>query len=114
MDRTVLYFYPGDFTPGCTIEAQAFERDFSKYKELEAQLSSVSVDTVGKHLDFKKIYELVFPLLSDKDAGIRNTYDSLLDLGFIGKFSNRQIYIISPELKVSFVVTDVESGETIW
>jgi len=104
-----LRLYSGDFTQGCTIEAQAFERDFSKYKELGAQIVGVSVDTVEKHLDFKKTYGLDFPLLSDKDGVISNKYGSLLDLGFIGKFSNRQTYIISPDLKVTYVFTDVES-----
>eukprot|EP01038_Epipyxis_sp_PR26KG_P006461 gene6461-8889_t len=106
--RTVLYFYPGDFTQGCTIEAQAFERDISKYNELNTQIVGVSVDTVDKHLDFKKKYGLDFTLLSDLNGVVSNKYGSLLDLGFIGKFSNRQTYIISPDSKIEYVFTDVE------
>ena len=64
--RTVLYFYPGDFTSGCTIEAQGFERDISKYKDLNVQIAGVSVDSKEKHLDFAKTYGLEFPLLSDQ------------------------------------------------
>lgn len=108
--RTVLYFYPGDFTSGCTIEAQAFERDFPKYQELKTQIVGVSVDSIDKHLDFKKKYGLDFPLLSDAGGAVSNKYGSLLNLGFIGKFSNRQTYIISPEGKVEYVFTDVESN----
>lgn len=105
---TVLYFYPGDFTQGCTIEAQSFERDIDKYRQLNAQIYGVSVDSVEKHLDFGKTYNLDFTLLSDQGGAVSNKYGSLLDLGFIGKFSNRQTYIIDPELKVRYVFTDVE------
>lgn len=56
----------GDFTQGCTIEAKAFESDLDKYTGLNAQIVGVSVDTVEKHLDFKKKYGLDFPLLSDQ------------------------------------------------
>jgi peroxiredoxin Q/BCP len=106
--RTVLYFYPGDFTSGCTIEAQGFEKNIGKIKELGAQVVGVSVDSVDKHLDFGKKYGLEFPLLSDQGGVVSNKYGSLLDLGFIGKFSNRQTYIISPDSKIEYVFTDVE------
>jgi len=99
----------GDFTQGCTIEAQAFQRDIEKYKALDAKVVGVSVDTVDKHLDFSKSYNLAFPLLSDNGGVVSSSYGSLLDLGFIGKFSNRQTYIISPDLKIEAVFTDVES-----
>ena len=64
--RLVLYTYPGDFTSGCTIEAQAFERDFAKYKDIGVEILGLSVDSVEKHLDFAKSYNLEFPLVSDK------------------------------------------------
>ena len=107
--RTVLYFYPGDFTSGCTIEAQNFEKNIDAFKSLNVQIIGVSVDSVSKHLDFSKKYGLDFPLLSDVNGVISNKYGSLLDLGFIGKFSNRQTYIISPNGKIEYVFTDVES-----
>ena len=99
----------GDFTEGCTIEAKGFAKDIQKYKDLNVQIVGVSVDTVDKHLDCGKKYGLDFPLLSDKGGEISNKYGSLLDFGFIGKFSNRQTYILSPDMKVKYVFTDVES-----
>lgn len=72
-------------------------------------LVGVSVDSIDKHLDFGKKYGLDFPLLSDQGGVISNKYGSLLDIGFLGKFSNRQTYIISPDGKVEYVFTDVES-----
>lgn len=106
---TVLYTYPGDFTQGCTIEAQAFERDFPKYKALGAGIVGLSVDSVEKHLDFAKQYGLEFPLVSDVGGKVSSKYGSLIDLGFVGKFSNRQTYIIGPDQTVKAVFTDVES-----
>jgi len=64
---------------------------------------------VEKHLDFGKSYGLDFPLLSDNGGVVSNKYGSLLDFGFVGKFSNRQTYIISPYGKIQYVFTDVES-----
>ena len=69
----------------------------------------MSVDSVAKHLDFGKTYGLDFPLLSDEGGVVSGKFGSLLDLGFIGKFSNRQTYIISPAGKVEYVFTDVDS-----
>ena len=69
----------------------------------------MSVDSVDKHLDFSKKYGLDFPLLSDQGGAVSNKYGSLLDLGFVGKFSNRQTYVISPEGKIEYVFTNVDS-----
>lgn len=91
------------------MEAKSFERDLPQFEALNTQVIGVSVDSVDKHLDFKKKYGLDFPLLSDQGGAVSNKYGSLLDLGFIGKFSNRQTYVISPELKVEYVFTDVDS-----
>ena len=56
--RTVLYFYPGDFTSGCTIEAQGFEKNIKKFQDMGVQVVGVSVDSVEKHLDFGTSYIL--------------------------------------------------------
>jgi peroxiredoxin Q/BCP len=105
--RLVLYTFPGDFTSGCTIEAQAFERDFNKYQDLKSEILGMSVDSVEKHLDFCNTYNLEFPLVSDKGGSVSKKYGSLLDLSFMGKFSNRQTYIISPTGNIEKVFTDV-------
>jgi peroxiredoxin Q/BCP len=89
--------------------SSAFQRNLPEFKNLKADIIGVSVDSVDKHLDFSKSYGLGFTLLSDKGGEVSKKYGSLLDLGFIGKFSNRQTYIISPDLKIEAVFTDVES-----
>lgn len=107
---SVIYFYPGDFTSGCTIEAKAFERDYTQYKDLETQILGISVDSIDKHLDFSKKYGLEFPLASDEGGKVSNKYGSLLDIPFMGKFSNRQTYIVdNTDGVIKYVFTDVES-----
>jgi peroxiredoxin Q/BCP len=106
---SVLYFYPGDFTSGCTIEAQNFEKSSGAIRGLGAEIYGVSVDGLEKHLDFSKSYGLSFPLLSDKDGKVSETYGSALKIPFMGTFSNRQTYIIDPEGKLRWVFTDVQS-----
>src|SRR4051812_45126582 len=61
----VLYFYPKDFTSGCTIEAHNFERDIKKYEKLNAVVLGVSVDTAESHKEFCAKEGLSFKLLSD-------------------------------------------------
>jgi peroxiredoxin len=62
---TVLYFYPGAFTPGCTLEARAFQRDIDQYRQLSAQIVGVSVDPPEKNAQFCSAEGLDFYLLSD-------------------------------------------------
>ncbi|CBN79884.1 Peroxiredoxin family protein [Ectocarpus siliculosus] len=107
--HTVLYFYPGDFTSGCTIEAQGFQKDFEKYGANNAQIVGVSVDSIEKHLNFEKSYNLQFPLLSDIGANVADLYGSKLDIPFMGKFANRLTFIIGSDGKIEKVFTDVES-----
>ena len=106
---TVLYFYPGDFTSGCTIEAQNFEKNADAIRALGAEIVGVSVDSVDKHLDFAKSYGLSFPLLSDLGGKVSSEYGSALSIPFVGTFSNRQTYLIDPQGNLRWVFTDVQS-----
>ena len=105
----MLYFYPGDFTSGCTIEAQNFEKNAEKIRALGAEIVGVSVDGMEKHLDFAKTYGLSFPLLSDNGGKVSDSYGSALKIPFLGNFSNRQTYIIDPQGNLKWVFTDVQS-----
>ena len=67
----VLYFYPKDFTSGCTIEAKNFQRDIEKYKASNAVILGVSVDTAESHKEFCAKEGLNFKLLSDVDGKAR-------------------------------------------
>ena len=70
----VLYFYPKDFTSGCTMEARNFQRDLTKYQQAGAVVLGVSVDTAQSHKDFCAKEGLNFKLLADPDAGVSTEY----------------------------------------
>ncbi len=73
----VLYFYPKDFTSGCTVEAHNFQRDIEKYRTANAVVLGVSLDSVDSHKDFCAKEGLNFKLLSDADHAVTKAYGSL-------------------------------------
>jgi len=103
----VLYFYPKDFTSGCTIEAHNFQRDQRKYLDKHAVVVGISVDSVDSHKDFCAKEGLGFKLLSDKDKEVSKLYGSLTNLALI-KFSSRNTFIIDPQGKIVKVFTSVD------
>jgi len=106
---TVLYFYPGAFTSGCTLEARGFQRDLDNYRKLNAQIVGVSVDPVEKNAQFCSEEKLDFFMLSDKGGLVSKRYGSALSIPGFGTFSNRQTYIIDPSGDLRWIFTDVES-----
>ncbi|KAL3935819.1 MAG: hypothetical protein SGARI_002815, partial [Bacillariaceae sp.] len=106
---TVLYFYPGAFTSGCTLEARGFQKDLEKYRQLSSQIVGVSVDPVEKNAQFCTEEQLDFILLSDKGGQVSKKYGSALSIPGFGTFSNRQTYIIDPKGELRWIFTDVES-----
>ncbi|NEQ80245.1 MAG: peroxiredoxin [Moorea sp. SIO2I5] len=88
----VLYFYPKDFTSGCTLEAQRFQQDLPKYIERNVQILGVSVDDVDSHAEFCDSEGLKFPLLADTDGSVSKAYGS-----WLGIMSLRHTYIIDPQ-----------------
>src|SRR4026208_935465 len=75
----VLYFYPKDFTSGCTLEAQNFQRDLAKYQNASAIILGVSVDSAQSHKDFCAKEGLNFKLLADPDAKVSSQYGSVME-----------------------------------
>ena len=64
---TVLYFYPKDDTPGCTLETKDFNSFYNKFIKLNCEIYGISKDTIQSHLKFKKKYKVKFELLSDEN-----------------------------------------------
>tara|TARA_B100001113_G_C21098892_1_gene617855 strand:+ start:1044 stop:1508 length:465 start_codon:yes stop_codon:yes gene_type:complete len=62
----VLYFYPKDDTPGCTLETQDFNKLLTKFKKLDCEIYGISKDSIESHEKFKKKYNVKFALLSDE------------------------------------------------
>jgi peroxiredoxin Q/BCP len=102
----VLYFYPKDFTGGCTLEAHNFQRDLAKYKKMHAVILGVSVDTAESHKSFCAKEGLNFKLLSDADAKVSEQYGSVMDYNGM-KLSARNTFIINPKGNIAKVFVKV-------
>ena len=72
--HVVLYFFPKDFTPGCTREACSFRDRRAEIAGLDAEVIGVSLDTADKHAQFAEAYKLPYPLISDRDAKIASAF----------------------------------------
>lgn len=70
----VIYFYPKDNTPGCTVEACSFRDNYQDFKDLGAEVIGISADSVTSHLKFKSKFNLPFILLSDADKKLRKLF----------------------------------------
>jgi peroxiredoxin Q/BCP len=103
----VLYFYPKDFTSGCTLEAHNFQRDLAKYEKANAVILGVSVDSATSHKDFCAKEGLSFKLLSDPDAKVSAEYASVMTYNG-AKLSARNTYLIDPSGKVAKVFLEVK------
>ena len=89
--NVVLYFYPKDETPGCTIEARAFRDSYEQFSAKDAQVVGVSSDSVRSHRRFAQRYDLPFLLLSDRDGAVRRLYGVEKTLGLL---PGRVTYVI--------------------
>ena len=81
----VLYFYPRDNTPGCTIEAEGFRDALPALKKLGAVVLGVSKDSIASHCKFRDKYSLNFPLLTDADGKVMEAYGAWGDKVMYGK-----------------------------
>ncbi|MFZ5593587.1 MAG: peroxiredoxin [Pseudomonadota bacterium] len=102
----VLYFYPRDDTPGCTVEACQFRDDYPGVKSLGAEIVGVSVDNRDRHEKFSRKYRLPFPLLSDADGRVAKLYGALCDLWLL-RFAKRHTFLIDPQGRVAKIYRDV-------
>ena len=103
----VLYFYPKDFTQGCTIEARNFQRDIAKYEAVNAVILGVSVDNAESHKEFCAKEGLNFKLLADTDAKVSEQYGSVMEYNG-AKLSARNTFIIDPQGKIVKVFEKVK------
>jgi peroxiredoxin Q/BCP len=92
----VLYFYPKDMTPGCTIEAHGFQRDLAQYDQKKAVILGVSVDNVDSHKQFCAKDGLTFKLLADTEKEVSGKYGSIRQMGQM-TMSARNTFLIDPK-----------------
>lgn len=95
----VLYFYPKDFTSGCTIEAHNFQRDQAEFAKRNAVILGVSVDSADSHKRFCAKEGLNFKLLADTSRKVSKEYGSLINFG-VAQFSARNTFLIGPEGRI--------------
>ena len=110
----VLYFYPKDFTSGCTVEAHNFQRDLAEYEKLNAVIVGVSAQDADSHQKFCTKEGLSFKLLADTEHKVSETYDSTMP---VVKLSSRHTFLIDPNgvVRKSYmdVKPDVHSAEVL-
>jgi peroxiredoxin Q/BCP len=103
----VLYFYPKDFTSGCTVEAHNFQRDLALYEQKKAVIVGVSMQDEESHKKFCTKEGLSFKLLADTKQEVSTQYDSIMNMG-VAKLSARHTFLIDPQGKVEKVWLDVK------
>tara|TARA_Y100001968_G_scaffold105847_1_gene95732 strand:- start:1224 stop:1682 length:459 start_codon:yes stop_codon:yes gene_type:complete len=103
----VLFFYPKDDTPGCTIEACGFRDKYDLFKVLGAEVWGVSNGSESSHLEFANKNKLPYPLLCDRDDSLRKAFGVPKFLGII---EGRVTYIINKDCVVCHVFEDLLNG----
>jgi thioredoxin-dependent peroxiredoxin len=103
----VLYFYPKDFTSGCTVEAHNFQRDQAQYEAKNAAIIGVSMQDPDSHQKFCTKEGLTFKLLADTDSHVSSEYDSVMNMG-VAKLSARHTFLVDPNGVVQKVWLDVK------
>ena len=106
----VLYFYPKDDTPGCTVEACAFRDSLPKFDKLDAVVLGVSKDSLASHAKFIDKYSLNFTLLSDEELkvhGLYGTWKEKVNYGRKYMGTERSTFVIGPDGKIKKVFRKV-------
>lgn len=106
----LLYFYPKDDTPGCTMEACSFQRSISKFENFEVKIFGISSDSEGGHKQFANKYQLSFTLLADKQKEVIETYGVWKKSNFSSKDFEvimRSSFLINKEGKITKIYENV-------
>ncbi len=107
----VLYFYPKDSTPGCTLEACAFRDDYQSMRKYKTRVLGVSVDSQASHHKFAAVHDLPFILLADVDKKVVQLYDVWQERKMMGRTfmgTARTSYLIDPQGMIVKVYTKVQ------
>ena len=108
--RVVLYFYPKDGTPGCTIQACAFAAEYGEFEKLGVPVIGISRDSLTSHARFAEKNNLPFILLSDPDLTAIQAYGVWKEKKLYGKTSMgvvRTTFVISPDGKIEKIMEKV-------
>ena len=104
----VLYFYPKDFTPGCTKEACEFRDEFEQFRELDIKVFGINRDSIPTHQKFKLKHQLPFELISDEKGKVVKQYNA--NIPFVG-LTKRITYLIDKEGVIKAAYDDMFGAE---
>ena len=102
-EKVVIYFYPKDDTPGCTLETKDFSKLYKEFKKNKTEVVGISKDSMTSHLKFKKKYKVPFQLLSDEDVKVQKKYKVWGMKSFMGrKFKGtiRSTFLVDKNKKI--------------
>ena len=105
----VLYFYPKDFSVGCTNEACSFRDTFEVFNELNIKIIGISRDSIESHLKFKKTLGLPFDLLADEGGKVCADYKT--QLPFVPSFTKRTTYMLDKNHTILAVYENIFSSK---
>lgn len=109
----VLYFYPKDDTPGCTIEAKGFNKAVETLSKIDTVIVGVSKDDLDSHKKFCTKYSLKFLLLSDPESKVIKLYEAYGDKGVFGMGTLRKTFIIDRNGNIAKIFPKVRPLEHI-
>ena len=102
--NVVLYFYPKDDTPGCTLESNEFKDNYKKFQKLDTEIIGVSPDSVESHVKFKAKFKFPFPLLADTEKKICEKFGVWVEKNMYGRKYmgvQRATFLIDKEGKIA-------------
>ena len=108
----ILYFYPKDDTPGCTLETKDFNKLLNQFKKEDCLIFGISKDNIKSHEKFKKKYSVKFDLLADEDKKVMKSYKVWAKKKFMGREfmgTVRSTYIIDKNKKILNSWTNVKA-----
>lgn len=114
--KVLLYFYPKDDTPGCTTEACSFRDNLKDLAKMGLVVIGISKDSVKSHDKFAKKYDLNFPILSDEEGKVIESYDAWGNKKFMGREYMgilRKSFLINEEGKIEKIYEEVKPAEHV-
>ncbi|TFG11829.1 peroxiredoxin [Candidatus Thorarchaeota archaeon] len=115
--KIVLYFYPKDFTPGCTAEACSLRDSYTIFQGKDIPIFGISGGDAETHRKFREEHDLPFPILMDEDYKIAEKYEASSRLKIVGMGVKRITYLIDEEGKIEAIfggdqgIADVKSAQ---
>lgn len=110
----LVYFYPKDFTPGCTTEARRIRDNYAQFQQSEIAVLGISTDTSESHKRFQEMHNLPFSLLADTDKKVVNQYGVYGPKKFLGKAyegTHRISFLIDPMGRIEKIYESVKPAE---